>query len=248
MRLAPNDILFAHIALHVVPDLSPSARRVGAAIIEHFNKRTGQCDPSIERLGRLLGLSPTSVKAATAELCRGDSALFDRIVNGGHSHRTAYLPRWDRLNDIIADWDLRLKDGTAPSKGRKIGSLRAGKPAVEGPRNRPQTDRRNRGCRLRGWMIVGKFPTALPLRSVAMGFGMKPRPSGRAILSMLCPAERARRRQTPPKRLKRGGWLCGSPSSPHMNVNRHGLRRWVNRHDLRKQPGFGSSPAAPARG
>lgn len=161
-RLAKTDVLFAHIALHIVPGLSASARRVGAAIIEHFNKRTGQCDPSIERLARLLGISATSVKDATAELCRGEDALFERVVHGGRSHRTAYLPRWDRFNDLIDDWDLRLRDGSGPKgsrarrdgtescaktdheKGRKTGSLRAGNPAVNEPEIRPQTVRSNR--------------------------------------------------------------------------------------------------------
>lgn len=129
MRLAPNDILFAHIALHVVPDLSPSARRVGAAIIEHFNKRTGQCDPSIERLGRLLGLSPTSVKAATAELCRGDSALFDRIVNGGHCAPHCLSPALGsaerhhrRLGPQIEGWNCPVEGPkNRLFKGRKAG-------------------------------------------------------------------------------------------------------------------------------
>mgnify|MGYP002622661614 CR=1 FL=1 len=54
-RLAKTDVMFAHMALHLAAGLSPSARRVGAAIIEHYNKKTGQCDPSIERLARIYG-------------------------------------------------------------------------------------------------------------------------------------------------------------------------------------------------
>ncbi len=54
--LQENDILFAHKALNIMSGLTEATRRVAGAIIDHFNKQTGQCDPSIERLATLLVL------------------------------------------------------------------------------------------------------------------------------------------------------------------------------------------------
>ncbi len=53
-RLQENDILCAYKALNIAPGLSDTARRVAGAIIDHFNRRTGQCDPNIDRLVRML--------------------------------------------------------------------------------------------------------------------------------------------------------------------------------------------------
>lgn len=142
-RLAKTDVMFAHMALHLVAGLSPSARRVGAAIIEHYNKKTGQCDPSIERLGRMLGIDRATVMRATGELCEADG-LFERVTHGGRSHRTAYLPRWDRLNAIVDDWDLRMKDGNPPRRVAELRRSRSQDCDVEGRKNATQTDRRNR--------------------------------------------------------------------------------------------------------
>lgn len=142
-RLAKTDVMFAHMALHLAAGLSPSARRVGAAIIEHYNKKTGQCDPSIERLARMLGIDRATVMRATGELCEADG-LFERVTHGGRSHRTAYLPRWDRLNAIVDDWDLRMKDGSPPRKVAELRRSRSQDCDVQGRKNATQTDRRNR--------------------------------------------------------------------------------------------------------
>ena len=113
--LAPNDVLFAHKALNIVPGLSANAQRVAGAIIDHFNKVTGQCNPSIERLAALLEIDRATVLRATAELCCDHFALFDKVSHGGKSHCASYSPRWERFQEIVADWDARMKSGAAPS-------------------------------------------------------------------------------------------------------------------------------------
>jgi Helix-turn-helix domain len=113
--LAQNDVLFAHKALNIVPGLSANARRVAGAIIDHFNKQTGQCNPSVERLATLLEIDRATVLRATAELCGEQFALFDKASHGGKSHCASYSPRWDRFQEIVADWDARMKSGAPPS-------------------------------------------------------------------------------------------------------------------------------------
>lgn len=91
----------------------------------------------------MLGIDRATVLRATAELCKADG-LFDRVTHGGRGNRTAYLPRWDRLNAIVDDWDLRMKDGSPPSKVAKLRRSRSQDCDVDSRRTATQTDRRNR--------------------------------------------------------------------------------------------------------
>ncbi|WP_182179539.1 helix-turn-helix domain-containing protein [Methylobacterium radiotolerans] len=49
-------------------NLSPAARAVLAQIVDHYNSRTGQCTPSLDRLARTSGLARRSVVRAVKEL------------------------------------------------------------------------------------------------------------------------------------------------------------------------------------
>lgn len=110
--LEENDILFAHKALNVMAGVTEATKRVAGAIIDHFNKRTGQCDPSIERLATMLGIDRATVMRATDKL--DELGFIEKISHGGKAHRAAYLPNWDRFRAIVEDWDARMKTGVAP--------------------------------------------------------------------------------------------------------------------------------------
>ena len=112
--LEENDILFAHKAFNIVSGLTEATRRVAGAIIDHFNKRTGQCDPSIERLATLLGIDRATVIRATEKL--HELGLIQKDSHGGKAHRASYLPNWDHFRFIVAEWDASMKTGRRPSK------------------------------------------------------------------------------------------------------------------------------------
>jgi Helix-turn-helix domain len=137
--LAQNDVLFAHKALNIVPGLSANARRVAGAIIGHFNKQTGQCNPSVERLAAMLEIDRATVLRATAELCGEQLALFDKLSHGGKSHCASYSPRWDRFQEIVADWDARMKSGAAPSNVANLRRSQSQNCDVEGRKTATQT-------------------------------------------------------------------------------------------------------------
>jgi len=141
--LQPNDILFAHKALNIVPGLSANTRRVAGALIDHFNKKTGQCDPSIGRLAKLLGINRASVLRATEKLCEPEIGLFEKISHGGKSNRTKYLPRWEVFRGIVANWDARMKTGEAPAKVAKLRRKQSQNRDVKGCKIATQTLRRN---------------------------------------------------------------------------------------------------------
>jgi hypothetical protein len=143
--LQQNDILFAHKALGLVPDLSAATRRVAAAIIDHFNKRTGQCDPSIGRLMKLLKISRAAVIRATNEL--DELGLIEKKSHGGKSHRTAYSPNWPVFRAFVDDWDAGMKSGEGPEHNLKmVSDLRPPKSQscdLGRLRNETQTHRKN---------------------------------------------------------------------------------------------------------
>ncbi|WP_417671158.1 helix-turn-helix domain-containing protein [Roseibium sp.] len=143
--LQQNDILFAHKALNVMPGLSAAARRVAGAIIDHFNKKTGQCDPSVGRLVTLLNISRAAVIRATNEL--DDLGLIQKRSHGGKSHRTAYLPNWPRFREIAEAWDAGMKSGEGPvCEGHKVSEMKPSQSQsrdLEGRKNETQTLRKN---------------------------------------------------------------------------------------------------------
>jgi len=102
-----HDVAIGRKALLVAPGLSAADMRVGGAILDHFNKKTGQCDPSIARLAALLGIDEKTVRRATNELCA--QGLFQKSSHGGKSFRAEYRPQWSKFREIIGDWDSRMR-------------------------------------------------------------------------------------------------------------------------------------------
>lgn len=111
--LEENDILFAHKAITLMAGVTDATKRVAGAIIDHFNKRTGQCDPGIERLATMLGVNRATVIRATETL--HELGLIDKASHGGKAHRASYKPNWDRFRAIVEEWDARMKTGAGPS-------------------------------------------------------------------------------------------------------------------------------------
>lgn len=107
MPVKPLATLLAIKIINLMPDLRASDRRVGALLIEHYNRKTGRCDPGIERLSALLGLSTRTVIRSIKRL--EAVGLFKKYRHGGYSHRNSYVPNWARFEELSAAWDKRLK-------------------------------------------------------------------------------------------------------------------------------------------
>ena len=108
-----RDFARARKAIGLYPGLSAAEIRAANALIDHFNKRTGQCDPSVKRLATLLAIDRATVMRATSKL--DELGLIYRISHGGKSGRTQYYPAWDRLDAFVMDWERRMVDGSAPN-------------------------------------------------------------------------------------------------------------------------------------
>src|ERR1044072_3997498 len=106
MGVKSLDILLGFKAFGLARELNDSDRRVGCALLDHYNQRTTQCDPSLETLAVLTGMSRRSVIRSVNRLAR--QGFFRRVRHGGKYHRNSYEPGWDRLRAVEMRWrDLR---------------------------------------------------------------------------------------------------------------------------------------------
>lgn len=109
MPVKPLDTLLAIKIINLAPGLRASDRRVATALIEHFNRKTGRCDPSLERISFLLALSTRTIMRSVKRL--EEAGLFKRIRHGGYFSRNRYEPNWARFNDLECEWRQRFKRG-----------------------------------------------------------------------------------------------------------------------------------------
>lgn len=98
-----SDPLMALKVLLLCEDLTLAERRVGAALIDHRNNRTGRCDPGLETLSRELGIGRRTVIRASAALEK--RGLLRKRRYGGYFHRNSYEFNWERFRDLNAAWE-----------------------------------------------------------------------------------------------------------------------------------------------
>jgi Mn-dependent DtxR family transcriptional regulator len=112
------DTLIAHKALNLSPALSGTDKRVGCAIVDHFNRKSGQCDPSIGRIARLLDISPRTVMRAVNRLER--LGFIRKHRHGGHFHRNSYRPDWPRFRAEAEKWNARARARKAQPTAKSL--------------------------------------------------------------------------------------------------------------------------------
>jgi DNA-binding MarR family transcriptional regulator len=121
MRTGPSDTFIAHKALNLSEDLSGTEKRVGAAIIDHFNRKTGQCDPSLDSIAKLLGVSRRTVIRAIGALVQ--KGYFHKTRHGGKFHRNSYLPIWSRFLANVKKWNERRTAASRRFESAKVSLL-----------------------------------------------------------------------------------------------------------------------------
>jgi hypothetical protein len=107
MPINPLDTLLAIKVLGLVEGLGANDRRVAAILIEHFNRKTGRCDPGIARISELLGISERTVIRANQRL--EASGLFRKVRHGGYGNRNSYQPVWSRFAEYQASWQAKMQ-------------------------------------------------------------------------------------------------------------------------------------------
>lgn len=119
-RVHTLPILIAFKVIALADDLSAVERQVGATLLDSFNRKTGQCDPSLDRVASLLNVHRRTVIRATAKLeARG---LFRKTRHGGYSHRNHYEPIWSKFRDLESKWRNRFEAAARARRTRKSSS------------------------------------------------------------------------------------------------------------------------------
>jgi DNA-binding transcriptional MocR family regulator len=121
MRTGPSDTFIAHKAINLADDLAGTERRVAAAIIDHYNRKTGQCDPSLDSIAKLLGVSRRTVIRAIGALVQ--KGYFRKTRHGGKFHRNSYLPIWSRFRANETNWKERRTAASRRSENAKVSPL-----------------------------------------------------------------------------------------------------------------------------
>lgn len=106
-RVEPIETLLALKVISLVEGLTANDRRVGAALIEHFRRRDGRCDPGLNRLADLLGISVRTVIRCMNRLVA--AGFVRKVRHGGLGHRNSYQPNWAYLSDLEASWREKIK-------------------------------------------------------------------------------------------------------------------------------------------
>jgi predicted transcriptional regulator len=106
MAVRPIDTLLAIKAISLVTGLKENDRRVASLLIEHFNRRTGQCDPGLKRIAHLLGISTRTVIRSVQRL--EVAGLVRKVRHGGHLNRNRYELVWSRFQEIERQWRARF--------------------------------------------------------------------------------------------------------------------------------------------
>jgi hypothetical protein len=101
------DTTIAHKMINLMPELTGTDKRIAAAIIEHFNRKTGQCDPGLDRLAWLVGVSRRTAIRSVSHIVR--VGVFRVVRHGGYSQRNSYEPVWLRFRELEAVWMMRFR-------------------------------------------------------------------------------------------------------------------------------------------
>jgi hypothetical protein len=112
------DILIAFKSISLAPDLAVTEKRVASAIVDHFNNKTTQCDPSLDTLAVLLGIHRRTVIRAVNRLV--SLKYFRRVRHGGKYHRNFYEPIWSRFREVEAEWQRRRLAHSQRFCGKKV--------------------------------------------------------------------------------------------------------------------------------
>jgi hypothetical protein len=105
MRIQPNDILLAFKAIALSEKLNGTEKQVGAFLVDSFNRRTGQCDPSVDTQAVLSTKSRRTMFRAIDRLVR--LRFFRRIRHGGSITAIAI----NLTGSISAGWREHTRSG-----------------------------------------------------------------------------------------------------------------------------------------
>jgi hypothetical protein len=96
------DTTLALKAIALTNRLNGTGKRIGAALLDHFNRQTGRCDPSYETMAKLLSIHRRTVGRGVTSLV--EIKFFKMITHGGNNHCNSYQPNWELFRALEERW------------------------------------------------------------------------------------------------------------------------------------------------
>jgi hypothetical protein len=102
------DITLALKAIALTNSLTAAEKRIAVAVVDHFNRENGRCDPSYETIAALLSVNVRTVGRAITKLVKID--FFKMVTHGGINHCNSYQPNWALFRALEAQWKRRRRE------------------------------------------------------------------------------------------------------------------------------------------
>jgi hypothetical protein len=84
------DITLALKAIALTDRLNGTEKRIAVAVLDHFNRKTGRCDPSYETLAKLLRVHPRTIGRGVTKVVK--VGFLKKVRHGGNNRCNSYRP------------------------------------------------------------------------------------------------------------------------------------------------------------
>src|SRR5437879_1928670 len=101
------DITLALKAIALADNATASEKRIAAAVLDHFNRKTGRCDPSYETIAAILSINVRTVGRGITKLAKIN--FLKVIIHGGVRHCNSYQPNWPLFRAIETEWQRKRR-------------------------------------------------------------------------------------------------------------------------------------------
>jgi hypothetical protein len=96
------DTTLALKAICLTNSLTGTEKRIAVALLDHFNRKTGRCDPSYETLAELLGVNRRTVGRGITKVVK--TRFFAMVRHGGINNCNSYQPCWTFYRELEERW------------------------------------------------------------------------------------------------------------------------------------------------
>lgn len=125
------DIILALKAIALADNATASEKRIAAALLDHFNRKTGRCDPSYETIAAILSINVRTVGRGITKFAKID--FFKVITHGGVRQCNSYQPNWPLFRIKEAEWTRKRREHSNRFKAPEMScSSRQDRPVGEG--------------------------------------------------------------------------------------------------------------------
>jgi Helix-turn-helix domain/DnaA N-terminal domain len=115
------DTTLALKAICLTDKLNGTEKRIGIALLDHFNRTTGRCDPSYETLAELLGINRRTVGRGVTKLVK--IRFFSMVRHGGIGNTNSYQPSWALYRDLEERWKRHRQQHATRFLGQEMSPL-----------------------------------------------------------------------------------------------------------------------------